>query len=392
MSGSPVPAPIDRFVALDSLRGLCAIAVCLFHFRAAGPISTSDFIGGSWLFVDFFFVLSGFVITANYRSRLSDSRELIPYIVLRFARVWPLHVVVLVAYILMELLGSLLDGAGIMQRVPFTDDKPVYAIFTNLTFTQIFGIEGRVTWNQPAWSIAAEFWTYLIFAAICFVGARSSYLILAIVAVAAAALLAYLPEGQIALTHSGSLIRCVYGFSTGGLAWAVWERLGRRIAHPDRPADAIATAAEVASLAFVVAYVSNVGISPANLAAPVVFGVSILIFAHQRGRLSQLLKLPFLVQLGTLSYSIYMVHAFVQSRFDDALRLFGSASGIDVVTDTISASGRAKMLAGSSATQGVVFTVLMLCIVFITASLTYKYVEQPALGRARRLVRRRKSP
>ena len=80
-----------RYAALDSLRGVCALFVCLFHFRANGPIATLEFVRGSWLFVDFFFVLSGFVIAANYRERLVAGAFLRGFVILRFGRVYPLH-------------------------------------------------------------------------------------------------------------------------------------------------------------------------------------------------------------------------------------------------------------------------------------------------------------
>ena len=61
----------ERFQVLDSWRGICALLVALFHFPTASAISQSAFIGSSYLFVDFFFVLSGFVIALNYGDRLA---------------------------------------------------------------------------------------------------------------------------------------------------------------------------------------------------------------------------------------------------------------------------------------------------------------------------------
>src|SRR5437868_13481101 len=68
-------APQDtarRFDALDGWRGVCACFVVLFHFHGWGPLYTSSFVRGSYLFVDFFFVLSGFVIAWNYGNRLAS--------------------------------------------------------------------------------------------------------------------------------------------------------------------------------------------------------------------------------------------------------------------------------------------------------------------------------
>ena len=58
-----------RLVALDSLRGLCALMVALMHINSISHISESTLVRQSWLFVDFFFVLSGFVIAHSYIDR-----------------------------------------------------------------------------------------------------------------------------------------------------------------------------------------------------------------------------------------------------------------------------------------------------------------------------------
>jgi hypothetical protein len=57
-----------RFLALDSMRGLCAIIVAIYHFSSASYIGEVPFIKNGLLFVDFFFVLSGFVIAASYEK------------------------------------------------------------------------------------------------------------------------------------------------------------------------------------------------------------------------------------------------------------------------------------------------------------------------------------
>lgn len=107
------PKPLaHRYEALDSLRGICALLVCLFHFRANSPLISMAFVRGSWLFVDFFFVLSGFVIAANYRQRLINGGFLRGFVILRFGRVYPLHLVMLLAYIAMELVGLVMASRG----------------------------------------------------------------------------------------------------------------------------------------------------------------------------------------------------------------------------------------------------------------------------------------
>src|SRR5688500_8507161 len=88
-----------RYTVLDSWRGIAACCVVFFHFEAFSHIYDIPLVRNSFLFVDFFFVLSGFVIAANYQERLVGGFGVFRFIVLRFGRLYPLHLFVLVIYI-----------------------------------------------------------------------------------------------------------------------------------------------------------------------------------------------------------------------------------------------------------------------------------------------------
>ena len=47
----------NKFLALESLRGVAAISVAIFHFSIGSHLNT-EFTKNAWLMVDFFFVLS----------------------------------------------------------------------------------------------------------------------------------------------------------------------------------------------------------------------------------------------------------------------------------------------------------------------------------------------
>ena len=56
-----------QFATLDYLRGVAAFAVCILHFR--GELG-ANLLPHACLAVDFFFVLSGFVLAHAYEQRL----------------------------------------------------------------------------------------------------------------------------------------------------------------------------------------------------------------------------------------------------------------------------------------------------------------------------------
>lgn len=369
-----------RYEALDSLRGICALLVCLFHFNASGPIMPLPFIRGSWLFVDFFFVLSGFVIAANYRDRLIGGSSMRKFATLRFGRVYPLHFVMLLAFIALELLGLLLEKKGLIKRELFDEKHSIFAIFTNLTFTQAFGLHDKPTWNQPAWSIAVEFWTYLLFAFAARWAGKALERWLLVIVIGCIALLAVVTPDGIEVDYSWGLVRCIYGFAVGAIIWRLWQQSGREPAKPYP----YATLAEVLAVTAVVAFVSFCSQPPFNIAAPLVFGLAVLVFARSGGSLSKLLTLDFFKTLGVLSFSIYMTHAFVQGRFVDVLRVAERILHVELTTSGVTSLGAPTDIAGTTPLQGVVLTVLMLVAVIAVSHVTWRLVEVPGQKWARR--------
>ncbi len=375
------PKPLaHRYEALDSLRGICALLVCLFHFRAAGPLAALPFIRGSWLFVDFFFVLSGFVIAANYRQRLINGGFLRGFVILRFGRVYPLHLVMLLAYVAIELVGLYMASKGAVRRPMFDAHHSVFAIFTNLTFTQSFGLHDVLTWNQPSWSIAVEFWTYLLFALVARRAGEGLERWLVVAIIASIAILLVVTPYAINVTYSWSLVRCVYGFAVGAIIWRIWQQSGRK---PDKPYRG-ATLVELAAVAAVVGFVSLCRWAPANIVAPLLFGAVVLVFARGGGHVSRLLLAAPLKTLGVLSFSIYMVHAFVQSRFCDVLRVIGRLTHINLISSKIGVSGEAMDVVGTTAVQGTLLTLVMLALVVAVSQVTWRLVELPGQRLARR--------
>src|SRR5690606_296841 len=86
--------------ALEGGRGAAALIVALYHLG----IGTEQFgfIRNGYVFVDLFFVLSGFVIAAAYLNRLDSGIQLRSFFVRRFGRLFPLLMFSTIVFVLIE--------------------------------------------------------------------------------------------------------------------------------------------------------------------------------------------------------------------------------------------------------------------------------------------------
>ncbi|AEU36890.1 acyltransferase family protein [Granulicella mallensis] len=85
---SATPPEHHRFHFLDALRGLAAILVIMRH---SPPVYAQSFVTeNSFLAVDFFFCLSGFVIAFSYEQRLSTYLTFKNFFVARLIRLYPI--------------------------------------------------------------------------------------------------------------------------------------------------------------------------------------------------------------------------------------------------------------------------------------------------------------
>jgi peptidoglycan/LPS O-acetylase OafA/YrhL len=342
----------ERFAALDSWRGIAACMVVLYHVRVYSHVSELQAVQQGWLFVDFFFVLSGFVIAATYEERLAGGFGVWRFMLLRFGRLYPLHLTVLAAFVAFELArgGARPDGTLLAQLLLLHG--------TGL-------VDNPEVWNFPSWTISTEIFAYLAFAlAVAALGARIKAL-LAVVLVLFPGLI-YFGHGSMD-ARGYEMMRCLYGFAAGVAVWHVFRRYRERL----RPG----TAAELLATAAAFWFVGAAGASAWSIAAPAVFAVVILVFASQSGVASRVLvSRPFLF-LGAVSYSTYLLHIFVARRMAEGLSL-ARAGGV-----------RALDQLGTDRLAGDLVIALCLGIILALSALTYRFIEAPARAWFRRHTR-----
>lgn len=369
-----------RIVVLDSLRGLFAVAIVLLHAPFQGALHYNAFVRGSAVFVDFFFVLSGFVIALAYGDRVRDGRTLAGFMIRRVGRLWPLHAFVLAA--LLVILGAKLaaDRLGIFSAdLPYTVPEIRGFAVESLFLVQAFRNETVFWLNFPAWSISVELWAYVAFGLLCLVPRLLPYAATAIIVLTMAVLEGVLVPG-FGQFFGWGLFRGFCYFFVGYLTFRLWLRLRHRTLP-------LASLLEAGLVLAIVWEVTWGGPRVQAWGLPVTFAATILVFAWEAGVVSRLLRTAPLVALGTLSYSIYMIHVLVLSVFGLGLRM------IERVFDlTLHSPDRMDPTANDLTDLGpaLVNDLVMLALtaaVIACATLTYRFVEVPGQRWAARLAR-----
>jgi len=380
---------MKRFVVLDSWRGIAACLVALFHLDAYSHLYGVPFLRNSWLFVDFFFVLSGFVIAANYQQRLLDGFGAGRFLLLRLGRLYPLHFAMLALFIACELLKVLRRMlipalASVNPIAPFsTPQEAPNTILANLLLVQSLHVFDFLTWNVPSWSISTEFYTYVVFAA-CLIGLRKhAWIALILAMVGGPVLIAALSERNMATVYDWGIIRCIYGFAAGVLSWNIYEKWNERLGKW-----LSGSIVEWGALGLVVVFVSAAGTTLLSIAAPYVFALVVLVFAFEAGIVSAVLRLRPLVFLGTISYSIYMTHVFIAKRMFDAGIQLDKRWHIDPFTHREIDGGDVAFL-GTQLWHGDIAYPVYLAMIIAMSYFTYRWIEKPAREWVRNRVRRR---
>jgi peptidoglycan/LPS O-acetylase OafA/YrhL len=311
--------------ALTSLRGIAAMWVVLYHYSAQcfpnlDPAGYTHLFHKGYLAVDLFFMLSGFVMTHVYHRAFSETvtpRHYWKFIFARIARVYPLHILVLLLFVATAVGFRLTTGGPTnLGDIPLRGSESVTAFVANIFMLQGLNA-GQLSWNYPAWSISVEFVAYLLFpfalAAIWRLSG-SAKVVLAACLLAALGILAGLSKGNFDQWDGPiTLARCLPEFIFGTLLYCAFRAV---------PTDSWFARDSAALLVIAAIVVCLHGDGP-DLLITSLFGAFILIAVLNTETLAEWAKAPWLIWLGDVSYSLYLLHGFLQFSAGKLLTHFG---------------------------------------------------------------------
>lgn len=293
---------------LESLRGIAACLVVLFHSPFNYGDNAISFVSNSYLFVDFFFVLSGFVMALAYSPRINNSLNFQGYLILRLGRVYPLHIIMLFVWLIYILIKQFVFESGFGGSTQF-DTNNIASFISNIFLLNSMGLHDYLSWNYPAWSISTEFFAYITFywLTVTFDNKNSLTKPL-LISVLCYGLIIYLGRKNLDITYNYGFFRCLGAFYLGVFVYRCFNL-------SSCPKFILANLGVFEAFCI---FSSLILVSVANLHlfyfVPVVamFSFTVYIFSQSgSGPIGKLLLTAPFRKVGLWSYSIYMIHALI---------------------------------------------------------------------------------
>jgi peptidoglycan/LPS O-acetylase OafA/YrhL len=225
-----MPNPLPRhFYSLDALRGLAALSVVFWHWQhffcrgtklASFSVTRQPlyrafwpFYAEGWRAVDLFFCLSGFIFFWLYGSKIGRG-TISPrgFALLRFSRLYPLHLLTLLLVAAEQLLFRSRHGSFFVY--PYNDARH---FVLQLLFASHWGFQYGYSFNAPVWSVSMEVLLYFTFFVTCRLGMRRWWHLVLFVLAGLLIMMRVHPD----------LGRGVSSFFMGGLSFHAVDRLHR---------------------------------------------------------------------------------------------------------------------------------------------------------------------
>ena len=318
--------------ALSGARAFPPLVVVMFHFSEGHHYSgfkPLDLLATrGYLWVEFFFVLSGFILTHAYWPRLGEllkPRGYGDFLRARLIRLYPLHLFMLLWILGMVIVLRFLAAQGGYHSIFDTaghQNISVKGFWLSLFLVQAWNTMDSLTWNGVSWFVSVELALCLLFPALLWLAEGKvwrGFVLIAAGLAGMAALLLTSKHGLDITWHNG-VLRGLSDF-TVGVGMAV---LFRRVKARDRLPDWVHSVLQLTLLLLLGYVVLNTGWSHTRMDIFTVLPLMALVFAlaFDRGIVARGLHMKLPQMLGEWSYAIYLGQTawllgirFIEARF-----------------------------------------------------------------------------
>ena len=353
--------------SLTPLRGIAALLVCLYHYdefiffaglpRLLDP-GASSLLTHSYLWVDFFFVLSGFIICHVYGQKLAERKGPVwrKYLWARFSRLYPLHLFTLLlsAVIIYSLSKAFPEYSANNFWVVSSDWS---SFFAQLFFLHNTPLNNPISFNVPSWSIAAEWWVYLLaIVLIPLINEKSGTaknIVVSLLALLGLVLIGK-EEKALDLISSLGILRCLFEFTIGVVTYQLYKQY--------RGGASFWSKDWVFGATFLMVFL-QMHLNYHDVLTIPFFALLILSAALNQGLPKRILNTKALVFLGDISYSFYLIHGLVIISWTWWLNIY-----------FVPANAGAPL----TFTTHLIWLSSLYGFVIVVSYLTYRFVEVPA--------------
>jgi peptidoglycan/LPS O-acetylase OafA/YrhL len=216
-------------VTLDGLRGVAALAIAARHVPFLWPLGyPTGVLQRSYLAVDFFFVLSGFVLSHAYSKRFETGMTLREFMIARLVRIYPLYALALILAVLtglneiyfgkidassfgLDVIFAVLFAPSLMQQDHYSYplNYPAWSLFCELVANTAFGAIGKRLIDRALVAIVAAASVFLILSvSLGWFGFDSG---------------SGVDAGWARASIGAGLVRVAYSFFAGALVFRLWK-------------------------------------------------------------------------------------------------------------------------------------------------------------------------
>ena len=334
------------------MRGIAASMVVVYHAETAwNPAFAlgqgySMLVRNGWIWVSYFFVLSGFVMMFAYGPSLArwDISNYRRFVIARFGRIYPLF-----AFTIAAMLAFI--SLGWTNR-----NDPWWTLIPNLLLVQGYTFRSP-GWNVPAWSISTEWAVYLVFPLfvpfLSALGRRATITCTTGFAVAVAWL--FVADVNSKEFPIERLVGCGLQFALGCCVYRLvdrgwWPRLNVWIASALAVLPVVLMALPIRLTTLTTFAVTALS-----------FALSIAAMTRQNTMIGPLLRHSSLQLLGRISYSLYLNHMLVYLL---ARAAFAGVAGMPITS--------------APASVAVPLFLVYFAALVAVSRLTYTIIEEPA--------------
>ena len=306
--------------ALSGVRAFPPLLIILFHFSEGHHYTNIRWfdllVARGYLWVEFFFALSGFVLANVYGARLAQLFSpggFWDFVRARLTRLYPLHLFMLLALLVLMTATQMAASAG--SYVSYYDakyhpDMSAMGFLLSLFMVHAWNTMSSLTWNGASWFVSVEFALCLMFPLFAWFAHGRIWrgFILIVAGVAGLYALAITSGHGLDITFRNGVLRGMADFSVGVGMAVLYQELKPRDTMPNW-VHSLIQAALVAALLYAF---WNVGWShnPRDIWPVLPMLALVLALAFDRGFLAAALQTRIPQAMGLWSYAVYMGQTF----------------------------------------------------------------------------------